>query len=693
MWEAGVEMEWEKMREGEERRRVWLPSYPFERQRYWADPRIKKAGSNVARNKDTDKKAEISEWLYVPVWKQSISPDPLEAGELIAQNSRWLVFSDGSDFGLSLIQRLMQEGQEVIAVACGEEFSKPSENSFRISAHRAEDYDRLILDLKNNNKTPCRILHMWSVSERDRARSFDESQDLGFYSLLYLAQAFGKNNVVDQMQIDFLSSNAQRVMTGEELCPEKATAVGPILVIPQEYPNIICRSIDIAMPEPGQPADDLTEQLLAELVARSTDNIVAYRGMDRWVQAFEKVQLTPRHRARARLREKGVYLITGGLGLVGLHLAEHLARTVQAKLVLISRSSFSETTEWVQWLEAHQERNATSRKIRRLQSIEEHGSEVLIIRADVANREQMRKALSSTYKRFGALHGVIHAAGIVDRESFRPIQETRRSECEWHFRPKIKGAMVLDELLRGKQIDFCILTSSIASVLGGLGHTAYSAANLFMDAFSCTHCSSENASWMSVIWDGWLPEEIEGETSDKRMPLAITACEGAEVFDRILLLPTLPKVIVSTSDLQLRIDRWVRPGFLEDKQTAGTDSSAEVVEKEKLTSKGPAVSPLREVEQKVVEVWQELFGIEQIGEQDDFFELGGDSLLAIRLISHLREMFQVDLPLLDVLESPTASHMAFAISEAQNRKAASESPDPELAELNEILEASNQAGR
>src|SRR5207302_6816099 len=136
-----------------------------------------------------------------------------------------------------------------------------------------------------------------------------------------------------------VSNNLQRVHGAEPICPEKATLLSPCKVIPLEYPQISCQSIDIIAPAAGQPADArLIDRLVAESLTRSPDPAIAYRGHERLIQSFERVRLPAGAAPRQPLRERGVYLITGGLGQVGLLLAEHLARTLRARLVLLGRS-------------------------------------------------------------------------------------------------------------------------------------------------------------------------------------------------------------------------------------------------------------------------------------------------------------------------------------------------------------------
>ena len=157
-------------------------------------------------------------------------------------------------------------------------------------------YDALLKELLALHKIPNMIVHLWNVTSNDHAQSgieiFEKLQDLGFYSLIFLAQALGKQNILDPLRIGVVSTHLQEVTGEEVLCPEKATVLGPCKVIPQEYPNISCLSIDLVIPPSGTPHEEkLIDQLIAELVAKPSDAVVAYRGNHRWVQTFEAVRL------------------------------------------------------------------------------------------------------------------------------------------------------------------------------------------------------------------------------------------------------------------------------------------------------------------------------------------------------------------------------------------------------------------
>src|SRR5262249_48384641 len=154
----------------------------------------------------------------------------------------------------------------------------------------------------------------------------------GFHSLVCLAQALEKSNVTSPVQITVVSTQLHAVSGGDTVCPSKSTLLGPCKVLPQEYPNLRCKSIDLDHLAPRDV--ETVQRILAEATAEPADTVVAYRAGQRCVQVFEPTPLSPVAGDSVRLRAGGVYLITGGLGNIGLEFAETLAKRVRARLVL-----------------------------------------------------------------------------------------------------------------------------------------------------------------------------------------------------------------------------------------------------------------------------------------------------------------------------------------------------------------------
>ncbi|MCC5666154.1 SDR family NAD(P)-dependent oxidoreductase [Nostoc sp. CHAB 5784] len=674
LWLSGVNVDWSGFYAHERRHRLPLPTYPFERQRYWIE-NYKQRQQNGAKPVSLGKKPDIADWFYLPLWKQSIPPASLEQKELAVQKSCILVLTNELNLSSQLVQQLQIHNQDVISVEIGSKFSKLNDNKYILNPQQCSDYNTLFRELSAREKLPTKIIHLWNITSPNHIASELEQlelvQEKGFYSLLFIAQALSKLNVLNEFQITVVSNNMQPV-TGEDiLYPEKATLLGPVKVIPQEYSNIRCRSIDIVLPLEGSLQEEkLTNYLLKELTTPTFDSVIAYRGSNRWVQTFEPIKLNETKIETSRLKEKGVYLITGGLGGIGLVLAEHLAKTVQAKLLLIGRSTIPPKHEWQQWLNTHDEQNNISRKIQKIQELEALGAEVLVVSANVASIEQMEEAIAQCESLFGKLNGVIHAAGITEEKSFSFIEQTGQIDCKQQFQPKVYGLFVLEKVLKNQDVDFCILLSSLSSVLGGLGFITYSAVNIFMDAFVHRHNQNNAIAWTSVNWDAWqtVKENKQSESyfATGLADLAIKLNEGTETFQRILNWSQSNQIVVSTGELQTRINQWINFESFKTKKVSQKANSLLLHPRPNLQN--PYVAPKNEIEQRIAVIWQELIGTEQVGIYDNFFELGGDSLLMVQVRSRLQAAFNCNVSTSELFEYPTISALAGYLSQTQNEQ-------------------------
>ncbi|MBE7384653.1 MAG: SDR family oxidoreductase [Leptolyngbya sp. SIO1E4] len=672
LWLAGGEVDWSGFYAHEQRHRLPLPTYPFERQRYWIDPPKPGEGADRFTPVSLKKHSDIADWFYVPGWKQSVLSSPMPSAASNSSLSSTVVFLDDCGVGEQLVKKLRAQIQPVITVKRGAEFAHPSENLYTLNPGQKDDYDVLLKDLLTHHQ-PAKIIHLWNITTASEAETgltgTQEAQATGFYSLLFLAQALGKQNLNEGLELTVVSNGLQSVTGEESLVPAKATLLGPVKVIPQEYPSISCCSIDVVLPAGGSwQQAKLIDQLLTELERPISERVVAYRGHNRWVQTFDPVRFEPLPLEASmtetlRLRTGGVYLITGGLGNIGLVLAQSLAATVQAKLVLTGRSAFPAKEEWGSWLATHEETDRISSKIRKLQDLEALGAEVQVLSADVVDLGQMTAVIAQTQQQFGALHGVIHAAGTVGGKSFGPIDKANKIACEQQFQAKVYGLLVLEKALQDKELDFCVLMSSLSSVLGGLGYVAYGAANRFMDAFTA-HQKQINSTipWLSVNWDAWQVEEPSQQTGLNQTSLAefaFTLEEGTQAFERILLRGEFHhQIVVATFPLQLRLKKWIDPISMGER-IANQKSSR--YPRPELSN--AFVAPRNEIEQKLANVWQQVLGVDQVGVYDNFFELGGDSLIGVQLISRLRQELQIEIPIDHLFQSPCIAALALIIEE------------------------------
>jgi acyl transferase domain-containing protein/acyl carrier protein len=647
LWLSGLDIDWRTLYSDEHRRRIPLPAYPFARDRYWVDPHpLSPARTDPARS--LDKRPNPDEWFYMPCWKPS--PVPVSA----AEPTTWVVFAEDDVLGTELAARLRTMGHTVNAVRAGAQFSAPGTNGtdgYTVAPQQPEDYDRLLAVLI---PAPRRIVYCATGA-------------FGFYGLLFLTQALGRQNWGD-VRLDIITHAAQQAAVGDSVDPARALVLGLALVIPQEYPGVTCRVVDVAAVSYPWQAARQHDHLFAEVTTESSEMMVAYRGGQRWVQAFEMVR--PPGDGVSRLREEGVYLITGGLGRIGRVFASYLAETLRAKMVLISRTGLPPQAEWADWLTTSDPADPTSDKVRFVQALEAKGAEVLVCAADVADRDQMQAVLTQTYQRFGTLHGVLHAAGTVGSDMTVTIQETTRDHCEAQFHSKMQGTQVLAEVLGDRELDFCVLFSSLATVLGGLGLAAYAAANCFMDAFARQHNQTHPTPWLSVNWDGWRfsGESLGSELGASALRLSLSPDEGVRALTRALCLGTAPQVVISTGDLQARLDLWVtRQTAAQRAETPETPAAGQYARPDLQTT---YVAPQNEMEEKVAAIWQEILGISDVGVHDNFFELGGHSLLLVHMHTSLQKAFDRVIPIAQLFQYPTIRDLAKHLSEMPEKEPA-----------------------
>jgi acyl transferase domain-containing protein/acyl carrier protein len=664
LWAAGLEIHWNSFYkyEGPARKRISLPTYPFERKRYWleaaaGDEQDAAASINAQtavplnRSPRIAKEENIANWFYLPFWKQSLPPLSGVPTENRVNEENWLLFSDDSQMAQKLIKE-SKTPQRITIVKIGQQFAKHQEEGkevYTINPGHDEDYINLLQDLSEQGSGIDKIIHLWLWSTSGDSPDFP---DYGVYCLLYLVKAMGKLSLFDPLELWVVSKGLHRIENSDRCDPAKAAILGPCKVIPQEYPNIICRSIDFQEDTTGYYDEPrMVQDLLSQLISSPPDRIMAYRGTNRWVQDFEPVKLEKTSEVPRILREKGVYLITGGLGNIGLSIAQYLAQSVHARLVLTTRSKPTGKKQ--------DPRN------KRIKQLEEMGAEVLVVQADAADKHQMHQAVKHAEQTFGPLHGVMHAAGIMEESAFKLIADSDKQDCQLHFKPKIQGLMILEEVLRNKELDFCLLTSSLSPILGGLSLYAYSAANSFMDGFAHQQALAQGKNWLSINWADWARQEPSNDSCANLVlgstvfHLNITREEGQETFKRVLYLcgngNRLPQIVISSGDLHRRLRQWVLPdsdpGIGTEANQAGKSQKAVVHQRPQLQSIYEA--PTNEAEKIVAEIWQELLGIELVGIHDNFFELGGHSLIATKLISRLREIFRIDIPLPTLFDRPT----------------------------------------
>ncbi|QDF05166.1 type I polyketide synthase [Myxococcus xanthus] len=684
LWAAGVPMDWRRLQAGEQRRRVVLPTYPFERKRHWLEPNA--AGIAIASDVSLARRKDAADWFYLPSWKRTLA---LRATTAAPQN--WLVFTDTSGLGDALATRLTESGGRVTRVSQGSDFRRVDDGAFEVDPTRPETYAALLNALAEDSCRPERIVHLWSVdSAGEGLAGVEHAQRTGFFSLLFLAQALAGHGASGPVQITVVSSGVQAVTGHEVLAPEKATLLGACRVLPHEVPGLSCRSIDVEAPSCSKTLQALVARLVGELATGSSNGAVALRGPNRWEQSIEQVRISaPAADAPSRLRPRGTYLITGGLGGIGLVLAESLARQVQARLVLVGRNALPERDTWDTWLTERGEQDRVSQRIRQVLALESLGSEVLVLQADVGDAEQMAEVLRQARQAYGELHGVIHAAGVP---AGGLAQLRTQKAVEDVLRPKVSGTWILHALLRDTPLDFFVLCSSRTAYTAEPGQIDHCAACAFQDAFAHQAAATGNVPIISLGWDTWreVGQAVTTQMPDGANPMreamlahALTPAEGVDVFERVLAqAPT--HVVVSTEDLRAAMARSA--SLLQDLMGPMETDAAPTTER-------TVPANMDEAERELADIWQRFLGVESVALHENFFELGGNSLIGLKVINEVKRRFGKDLPVVALFENPTLSAMARLLTRGQEQASATTSDRRSRgARRRELIQQRRQSG-
>lgn len=614
LWAGGVVVDWDAFAEPD-RRRVSVPGTPFDRTRHWIEPTTR-TETGVAAS--APQRADMSRWLYAPAWQRAW-PDG-SAHRSPAETGGWLCFVDDGGRGSELSEELRRRGHRVVTVQAGEIFAHHGPQAFTARPGHQEDVDVILRELARTDSVPRSIAHCWSL---DAGAGFAATLDRGFEAVVGVTRALASHRAVADANIAVITKQLQLASGGESPDPSQAAVLGAVRVVPQEFHGTACRNIDI-------DAHTSVAELADELLSLAATSVVALRGPQRWVEGYAPLPVTV---PVQRLRTEGVYLITGGLGLIGSLLAEHLARTVRARLVLIGRRAVAECDPQIRRIEAA-------------------GGTVLALQADVTDDEVMAAAITKAEHKWGRIDGVFHLAGVAARETFVAIDALDRSQCDNQMAAKARGALVLERLFSSRPPDFVCLFSSLASVLGGLGFAAYSAANHVLDALARSHAGDARTEWLTINWDGWQqPGAAEVATSE------IAIADARAMFDRVLQAPRCHQVIVSITDLEARRARWV---------TASGHKAISSPKPQVPSQSGEGSTPVsrNELAERVAAVWRETLGLDRIEQDDDFFQLRGDSLVATQLVARINRLFHAQVSLREFLAKPTLGAMVASLSSA-----------------------------
>jgi acyl transferase domain-containing protein/acyl carrier protein len=656
---AGADIDWAALYEGKQSRRIALPLSRFERQRCWisttftapstlAAMPIQSFGSTTTVAPPTDSRSlttRIDRWFFRAVWEPRREPPPPSATSAMGGI---LLLHDRSALADRLAELLESSGWSVCRILPGESFTTRTSRQIEIDPAKPKHYKKLWRELARQGFACRTIVHLWALDGAS-AELKDAEIHLahGIGSLHLLCREMERGGFSRPREIRIITRGAQRVGVEDRVLNVAAAAITPLLkTIAQEMPGIFVQALDLD----DTPTVEETVHLLRHEVARPiAQSELALRGGRWWSRVILPLDFASLKRRPLPLRRGGVYLITGGLGGIGLALAEHLATQWNARLALVGRTELPPEDRWTEWMSRHANQHRTRRKMQTVQRLRAAGVDVLLAAADVADAQSMKDVIERVIARYGELHGVFHAAGT---SMPGPLARKKRKDFQAALRPKVAGSLALHEALSDVPLDFVVLFSSVASVLGSAEQGDYAAANGYLDAFAAWR-NDQGLATTSIQWGVWGEVGMGVAAAEKARQMKLLepmkTSEALAALERTLGFDLADVIVANTG-----------PAFVE---LAGSIAATErnPVDHDPIV---PAFNDPNFVEELLVERLAKVLEVapESIDRHRGFAELGLDSILVVQLTRDLESQLGQSLSYTVIHDYPNivalAKHLA-----------------------------------
>ncbi|ELR72063.1 Malonyl CoA-acyl carrier protein transacylase [Fulvivirga imtechensis AK7] len=496
LWVKGLEVDWNKLYGEYKPRCISLPTYPFARERYWVEmandtPANLPGVSEIEVKTEAEIKENVQEVPYQPVWKKTGLSPQSGANDQFPVSEPVLVIDTTEELYRAMEGKVFCQSGTLVLLQPNHAYKETEQGIFTIDPGNEEHFYSLIESLKAKDRLPHTIIHQGLDSEKPDAEAMEQQLNYSFYTLFYMCKALISQKYQTPLQIlSLISGNAG-------IPASSYSALGAFFkTLTLENPKYRGKVVEIMQAEANQRPDTSrkVEIVLAELSDQNRSaNEIRYQAgagsqeYTRYVRTLTAFDNSKAEIEELPLKQKGVYIISGGLGGLGLIFSEYLAKNLQCNLVLFGRSE----------LQAAQEE-----KLNRLKA---HNTEILYLQADASKLEDMERVVKTARTRFSQINGIIHSAGI-NKDSF--ILKKSKEEADTVLKPKICGAINLDLAAKDEQLDLFVLFSSIAGVMGNPGQCDYAYANRFLDAFAenrehLVQSRRRSGKTLSVNWPYW----------------------------------------------------------------------------------------------------------------------------------------------------------------------------------------------
>jgi myxalamid-type polyketide synthase MxaE and MxaD len=582
-----------------------------------------------AQTHKTKSTAHQDTWLYQLHWKKQSTHSfvPKQNGT----KRHWLVFADSEGVAAALVNELEKSGDSFEVL--------PAEVC---KGKKQEEVQQLVEAFAGSPTMQVYgIIHLWSLSIPSQSwGTEDDHEALGCNSVLYLVQTLAKRFTASA-RLWLVTCGAQAMKEGETVAVEQSPMWGLGKAISFELPELKCVRLDL---DPGASTAYQGNSLFQQLHYDDTEDQVAIRGEDRFVLRI--IPYAPMVAAVGEmvLRPDRTYLITGGLGALGLVTAARMVYRGARYLVLTGR------------------RDAGKNAQAAITHMRQQGATVVAYKVDVSAYAEMKTLFETLEREMPPLAGVVHAAGVLDDASLLNLNAGRMKTV---MAPKVSGTWNLHRLTARNPLDFFVLYSSAVSVLGSPGQGNYAAASAYLDAMA-QYRRSLGLPAISINWGPWADIGLAAEAlglmdkqaaATQHLIKVIDVEKGLDILEQLILDAPVGAAVLPFNLKHLLELYPAAAGMTFFEEAGGSETHvARLYARPNLQQ--PYVAPRTEIERKMAELWQQTLHIERVGIHDSFFELGGDSVLAAQILSLARKNYGLSIPTQEAFKAFTIERLA-----------------------------------
>ena len=692
LYTAGATVDWARFTGGKRRTRVVLPSYPFQRVRHWyheagvrpsqpttgkpkpANPvvdllnrgdteeltRLVQSSMNpgevdsgvlnrvlnclVDQHRERMSGSSIDSLLYQMEWREE---SRFRASTNSLPSGNWLIFADRSRVGETFAERLREQGHRCVLVYQREPEIVTGKDVHVLGSSTPQSFEQLLSELEMNRFRLGDVLYLWDLDSPSTSE-LASIESNAVIDLLHLVQVLSRG---------FTHAHAARLWvvtrgavaaagTQTRIAVSQAPSWGLGRVLAIEHPELWGGLIDL---DPDAGSEEMANCLLQVCNDEGRAEQFAFRQGKCLTARLGRSQ--PDSAEPVKIDSNGSYLIVGGLGALGLGLAKWMVSKGARHLSLTNRSGLSEQTR------------------AKLRELEDTGAKVLTMQADVSDESDMSRVFDEVTRTLPPIRGIVHAAGVLDDGMLLQQNKDRFMRV---MSPKVHGAWNLHKLSEGLELDFFVLFSSIASLLGSPGQSNYASANSFLDALAA-HRRTRGQCGLAINWGPWaefgmaatLSRQLRERLASQGLRL-LQPAEGFDIFGKLLAGSSSQTAVVPIdwSVLKRRFPVGHHPPVLKDflseseiGQSQGANRGHYLVELKKAPSSERLSLLTSYLQERVADVLglssHQLVGIDQ-----GFAEMGMDSLMAVELKTRIEFDLNISVSPTMIFNYPTIESIA-----------------------------------